>query len=114
MAIKAGKASSVSRHGLALGLTPEIIAKRVETYKKTMREERARVLFGLEQKTKMKVKKQPRQKCSKRAYLKKLGYILDEANVIAYYTPETIRAVRMEKQDRKKTYYSFKEYISNK
>ena len=111
MGVRAGKASSVSRGGRALGITPEVIEKRVASYKQTLREERARVAFGLTQKTRAKVKRQPRRKCSQRAYLKKLGYILDEPNCVAYYTDNTTRAVRMERNwDGKRNYYKFKPY----
>lgn len=111
MAIKAGKASNIARGGKALNITPEVIEKRVATYRRTLREERARVTFGLPQKTKAKVKRQPRRKCSQRAYLKRLGYILDEPNCVAYYTQDTTRAVRMERNwDGKRNYYKFKPY----
>ena len=110
-AVRAGKASSKARGGVALGITPEIIAKRVETFKHTLAIDRARRNWGLPQLTKAHVLRQPRRKCSQRCYLKSLGYILDEENCIAYYTPETIRAVRMERNwDHKRNYYKFKEY----
>ncbi len=35
-------------------------------------------------------------------------YIIDEANLIAYWTPETRRATRLEKMPRR--YYKFQEY----
>lgn len=90
----------------------EMHRKTAETRRKTFREERARVTFGLPQKTRLRVKKQPRQKIYQRYYLKKLGYILDEQNCIAYYTPETTRAVNMERGWSKKynLYYKFKPY----
>lgn len=112
MAKKAGHASFVSRGGMTLGLTPEVIAKRVETYKHTLKVDRARRNWGLPQLTKAHVLRQPAQKRAQRCYLKSLGYILDEKNLIAYYTPETTRAVRMESGGRKgvKYYYKFKPY----
>lgn len=111
MGVRAGKASSVSRGGRALGITPEVIEKRVASYKQTLREERARVAFGLPQKTRMKVKKQPHRRLSQRSYLKHRGYILDEYNRIAYYTESTQRAPRMEMNwDGKRNYYKFKPY----
>lgn len=112
MAKKAGHASSVSRGGVALGITPEVIAKRVETYKHTLKVDRARRNWGLPQLTKAKVLRQPAQKRAQRCYLKSLGYILDEKNLIAYYTPETTRATVMERGNRKgvKYYYKFKPY----
>ena len=109
LAVKAGKASNIARGGKALNITPEVIEKRVATYRRTLREERARVTFGLPQKTRAKVKRQPRAKCSQRAYLKRMGYIIDEPNCVAYYTDETHRSVRMERHWRKgvKYYYKF-------
>lgn len=111
MGVKAGKASSAARGGKALGITPEVVAKRVESYRRTFREERARAVFGLPQKTKIRVKKQPKRKCSQRSYLKSLGYILDEPNCVAYYTESTTRATRMERNwDKKRNYYKFRPY----
>lgn len=82
--------------------------RAVETRKQRFAEERARVTFGLPQKTKLRVKKQPRQKIQDRCYLKRRGYILDEANNIAYYTESTHRATILE--SRPKRFYTFKEY----
>jgi len=108
MGRKAGLASNESRGGVALNITPEVIAKRVETLKKTIRLERARVLFGLEQKTRLKVRKEPRPKRRQRCYLKQHGYIVDEQNNIAYWTESTVRAPIMEKGKRNRQYYKFK------
>ena len=109
MGVRAGKASNIARGGDSSSCyTPEAIAKRVATYKARFKTERARVIFGLEQKTKMRVKVQPHPKCNQRSYLKKLGYIIDEKEMIAYYTPQTHRAKRMEAQPRK--YYYFKPF----
>lgn len=110
MAVKAGKASNVARGGKTLNLTPEVIARRVASYRKTFREEQVRRRWGLKQRTKMKVLRQPKQKVSQRSYLKSLGYIIDEPNCTAYYTEDTIRAVRMEKDWSKNVhqYYRFK------
>lgn len=110
MSVKAGKASFDARGGRPLNLTPEVIAKRVETYRNTLRLERARRTFGLPQRTKIKVVRQPKQKCSQRAYLKKRGYILDEPNCVAYYTVDTKRATRMEAYTKKRSYYKFMSY----
>ncbi len=82
--------------------------KTVESRQRTIREERARVAFGLPQKTRLRVVRQPRQKIEDRCYLKKRGYILDEKNNIAYYTEETTRAVKLEAMP--KRFYTFKEY----
>ena len=113
MGVKAGKASNIARGGdNSCCYTPEVIAKRVESYKKTFREEQVRRRWGIHQLTKIKVLRQPKQKVSQRSYLKKLGYILDETNNIAYWTEETTRAVKMERDWSKKVhqYYKFKPY----
>ncbi len=78
-----------------------------DTLERTRKEERARATFGLPQRTALRVKRQPRQKLLDRYYLKKRGYILDEENVIAYWTPETRRATRLEAGQRR--YYKFEE-----
>ena len=108
MASKAGKVSASRREGAGIEMTPEVIAKRTASYKRTFREEKIRYKWGLPQLTKMRVKTQPRKKTRQRSYLKSLGYILDEDNNIAYYTPKTTRAVRMEAQP--KLYYQFLPY----
>ena len=82
--------------------------KARETRKETFRKERARAAFGLPQKTKLRVKQQPRQKVLDRCYLKRRGYIIDEADVVAYWTPDTRRATRMEARPRR--YYKFAKY----
>lgn len=89
----------------------EMHRKTVETRRKTYIEERARVTFGLPQRTKMRVTRQPRAKIYQRYYLKKRGYILDETNNIAYWTEETTRAVKLEAMT--KRYYTFKPYAEH-
>ena len=107
MGSKAGKAAWASGNIFIIKITPEIIEKKVTTYKNIIRQERARVAFGLPQKTKIKVKRQPRKKCDHRFYLKSRGYILDEKNFIAYWTNETKRSLRLEAKP--KRYYTFKQ-----
>lgn len=116
MGVKAGKASSVARGGdNSCCYTPEAIAKRVESYKKTFREEQVRRRWGIHQLTKIKVLRQPKQKVSQRSYLKSLGYILDELNNIAYWTESTTRAVKMERDWSKRIhqYYKFMPYAEH-
>ena len=74
------------------------------------REEKARSVWGLPPKTRIKVRREPRLKASQRNYLKNRGYIIDQENNIAYYTAETKRAVRMEAYTKKRSYYKFKPY----
>lgn len=79
--------------------------KRVERFaesrRKTFREEKARALFGVPRKTRLRVVKEPRGKTCQRWYLKSRGYILDEANLIAYWTEDTRRATILEKRPRR-------------
>lgn len=82
--------------------------KAAETWKETFKEDRCRRRWGLPQKTKLHVKQTPRQRILDRSYLKKRGYILDEVNIIAYWTTETRRATRLEAAPRR--FYKFAEY----
>lgn len=79
--------------------------KMKETRRRIIREEKARIAFGLEQRTRLQLKKQPRAKVYVRHYLKKKGYIIDDEKHIAYYTDETVRAFKIE--SRPKRFYSF-------
>lgn len=62
--------------------------------------EKMRIIRGLPQKTKMRIRTVPPQTYAERYYLKKRGYTLDDAALVAYWTPETRRAVRMEARPR--------------
>ena len=75
--------------------------------KNHFRIDRARAHFGLERLTRLHVIAEPRKKTSDRHYLKSRGYILDEVNIIAYWTPETRRATRLEAAPRR--FYKFAE-----
>ena len=85
----------------------EAIQRGAEKRRQTLREERARVGFGLEQRTKLRVIAIPQQKRLDRCYLKARGYILDETTCVAWWTPDTRRAARMEARPRR--YYEFKQ-----
>lgn len=67
------------------------IQKCVESRKQTYKEERARSIFGLERKTKLRVIKQPQAKIQLRYYLKKRGYIVDDTARVAYWNQNTKR-----------------------
>ena len=82
--------------------------KAAETWKHTFLVDRVRHHIGFPQLTSLKVSKQPHQKILDRCYLKSRGYILDETNVVAYWTPETRRATRLEAAPRR--FYKFAEY----
>ena len=89
----------------------ERIEKAAATRRARFLDERIRVMRGLPQETRMKVTQQPRQRIQDRSYLKKCGYVLNEENGIAYWTPETRRATRLEAGP--KRYYDFKPYNQN-
>lgn len=86
------------------------IRRRSETFKRMYQEEKARCAFGLPKKTNIRVRREPILKQSQRTYLRSRGYIIDRENNIAYYTPDTMRAVRMEAYTKKKSYYKFLSY----
>ena len=83
------------------------IKRAAATRAKTFREEQVRRRWGLPQKTGLRVAQQPMQKIKDRCYLKRRGYVLDETNLIAYWTPDTRRATRLEKGPRR--FYKFQE-----
>jgi len=83
------------------------ILKSAESRKQTYCKEHARYLFGLPQKTRMVVHRQSRSKVLNRHYLKKKGYIIDEKRGIAYWTENTQRAFKTEKDHR---FYKFMKY----
>ena len=59
--------------------------------KKLYRDEKRRVLFGLEQKSKMKVVRASHAKICYRAELRSLGYIVGRGSNVAYWNEETKR-----------------------
>lgn len=84
----------------------EAVRTGSEKRAKTFREEKARRYFGLPQRTRLRVAKQPREKICARWYLKKHGYIIDDTNCVAYWTEDTKRCPRLEAAPRR--YYYFK------
>lgn len=82
--------------GGGITLTPEMIRRRSESWKKRYLADRARLTFGLEQKTKIRVRLEPRAKVCQRKYLLNRGYIIDDRALVAYYTEDTKRATRLE------------------
>lgn len=96
--------------------TPEAHTKAQETRKKLYEKERLRLKWGLEQKTKRHFRTEPVQKLLQRNRLQRQGYIIDEKNLIAYYTDKTKRCPRLEaiprgvKKGTIKPYYSFEQW----
>lgn len=82
------------------------VEKSAASRRKTFKVERARKLFGLPQQTKLRVMREPRGKTCHRWYLKKRGYIIDDRELIAYWTEDTRRATILEKRPRQ--WYKFK------
>ena len=82
------------------------IEKSAESLRKTRREEKARALFGVPRKTRLRVVREPKGKTELRWYLKSRGYILDERELIAYWTEETRRATILEQRPRQ--WYRFR------
>lgn len=93
---------------------PESHAKGVETRRKLYAEDKIRIKWGLPQLTQRHFASEPREKQLQRNYLKRIGYIIDDVNLIAYYTTETHRATRLERIKRGvkkgsiKPFYEFK------
>ena len=71
----------------------------------TIKSERRRILFGLPQRTNLKLQRQPREKILLRYYLRKCGYIINDKERIAYYTPYTKRGTRIEAKNQ--PWYTF-------
>ena len=107
-AVKCGNAARIN--------TAESYAKRVVTMQKKMESDRLRIKWGLEPKTKRHYRLEPRGKLLQRNRLQRLGYIVDEKTLVAYYTPGTHRASRLEAVPRGTTkgsihsYYDFRPY----
>lgn len=119
MGVRAGKASNIARGGdNSACYTPEAIAKRVAAYKERRRVEETRRRWGLEQLTKIHLQHGTKEKHDQAWYLRRLGYVLDERTLTAYFTPETHRARRLEALGRggktkyMKCYYDFKPFES--
>ena len=74
--------------------------KSSETRKATIAAERRRILFGLEQRTKMKLNGTFRPKTNVRYQMRKLGYIVERGGQTATITPQTRRSEHYEKRCR--------------
>ena len=97
--------------------TPEAYAKRIQTKNEQYRRDKLMVKWGLKPKYNRHYRTEPRARLLQRNRLKRLGYIVDEQNLVAYWTEDTKRAVRIERIPRGtkkgsiKAYYSFAEWI---
>lgn len=91
----------------------ERIRKSAESRKKTVLAEKRRVLFGLPQRTKLKVVASPRNKVAYRYTLKKRGYIVSKAAKDIFYNESTNRSEIVERTAQVKYRFSIKELTSN-
>lgn len=76
------------------------VEKSAESRRRTFKEERSRRVFGLPQRTGLRVIRLPRYVADQRYHLRKLGYIVPRGGFTAYYTPETRRSRRYEDRPR--------------
>lgn len=81
------------------------ITKSAAARRKTVQAEKRRVLFGLDQKTKLKVVAAPRGKNAFRYVLKKRGYLVERGSPIVYFDDRTNRSRATEQTANSK--YSF-------
>ncbi len=80
---------------------PGIRRRGAETRKRTIKAERRRVAFGLEQKTALRVVQAPKSKICLRNNLRKHGYEVERASNNATITPATRRSEQMERRAEK-------------
>lgn len=91
------KSGITPRERLGNKKNKERIRKSVESRSKTVKAEKRRVLFGLEQKTKLKVVAAPHSKASYRYTLKKRGYLVERGGKIILYNENTNRSAASER-----------------
>lgn len=77
------------------------LQKMAETRRETIRKEKARILFGLPQKTKLKLTSGGAVRRDYRYLLRKAGYIVGRGENVAYYDEETERRPRLEASARR-------------
>lgn len=95
--------------------TPEAYAKREKKLKENYERDKMRIRWGLEPLCKGRhYRREPVARLLQRNRLQRMGYIIDEQNLIAYYTDDTQRATRLEaiprgvKKGTIKPYYEFR------
>lgn len=89
--------------------TKKVRDKRIEKATATMREirksERARLLLGWQQKTKLKLEHQSKRRLAQRYFLRKHGYIIARGSNTAYYNEDTDRCLEFEQRKPSHRYY---------
>ena len=79
----------------------EMTKQRGEHLKELYRKERRRVLFGIDQKTRLRVVRAPREKTNLRHRLRKRGYVVDKMSNDVLVTAETMRPIKSEEHARR-------------
>lgn len=102
-----------------IGITPEKrlgnkknqerIRKSAESRKLTVKAEKRRVLFGLEQKTKLKVVAAPHAKAAYRYTLKKRGYLVDRGGRTILWNDNTNRSDIVERTAQERYRFTLKQ-----
>lgn len=102
------------KHGTSHLNTPEGIAKRSKTRHEYYVRDKSRLNCGLPRKTRLQIRTESRKKMMQRNRLERRGYVIDNVNMIAYWTERTQRAVRLERIPRRQKkgsimpYYDFR------
>lgn len=86
------------------------IKKSAESRRKTVEAEKRRILFGMPQKTKMKLVSGGHKKAAYRHVLKKKGYIVSRDSKDIFFNDQTQRSLIMEKSAFEKYRFTIKEY----
>lgn len=76
------------------------LAQAAATRRQTIKEERARISFGIPQRTKLRLIAQPRIAIMQRLYLRKHGYHIERGSLVAYYDDQTVRCPKIEARTR--------------
>lgn len=87
--------------------------KMSATRKQTIKEEKARISFGLKQRTNLHLIRQNKNVVSLRHNLRERGYVIERGSMIAYYTPDTNRSEAIESRkngDRNYVAFQYKPY----
>lgn len=79
----------------------EMLRQRGEHLKELYRKERRRVLFGIDQKTRLRVVRAPREKTNLRHRLRKRGYVVGKMSNDVLVTAETMRSIKSEEHARR-------------
>lgn len=98
--LESGDKKSCGCLGRSLRVDTSHLRAGLEAFRAARREERTRRVFGLPQRTGLRVIRLPRYVAYQRYHLRKLGYIVPRGGFTAYYTPETRRSPLYEDRPR--------------